>query len=111
MENGEPRMSFGVMGGHMQAQGHLQMMLRIFVHQQNPQAASDAPRWHLREDGKVLLETGFTPEVSDDLADRGHDIIVDSPEHNFGGAQLIYRMRDGYCGASDHRKEGLVAGF
>lgn len=111
MENGGPRMSFGVMGGHMQAQGHLQMMLRIFVHQQNPQAASDAPRWHLREDGKVLLETGFARDVSDDLADRGHEVIVDSPEHIFGGAQLIYRLRDGYCGGSDHRKEGLVAGF
>jgi len=111
MENGEPRMSFGVMGGHMQAQGHLQMMVRIFVHQQNPQAASDAPRWHLREDGKVALEMGFARDVADDLADRGHDIIVDSPADIFGGAQLIYRMRDGYCGGSDHRKEGLVAGF
>ncbi|MCH8256959.1 MAG: gamma-glutamyltransferase family protein [Proteobacteria bacterium] len=111
MENGAPRMSFGVMGGHMQAQGHLQMMLRIFVHQQNPQAASDAPRWHLREDGKVLLEAGISSDVSDDLSARGHDIILNAPEHNFGGAQLIYRMRDGYCGGSDHRKEGLVAGF
>jgi gamma-glutamyltranspeptidase / glutathione hydrolase len=111
MERGEPRMSFGVMGGHMQAQGHLQMMLRIFVHKQNPQAASDAPRWHLREDGKVVLESGFSREVIDDLAHRGHDLIVDSPEHIFGGAQLIYRMREGYCGGSDHRKEGLVAGF
>jgi gamma-glutamyltranspeptidase/glutathione hydrolase len=99
------------MGGHMQAQGHLQMMVRIFVHQQNPQAASDAPRWHLREDGKVALEDGFDADVARDLKDRGHDIILHSPEHLFGGAQLIYRMQDGYCGGSDHRKEGLVAGF
>ncbi len=111
MQDGQPAMSFGVMGGHMQAQGHLQMMLRIFVHKQNPQAASDAPRWYLSEDGKVALENGFDGDVARDLKDRGHDVILDSPEHLFGGAQLIYRMRDGYCGGSDHRKEGLVAGF
>jgi len=111
MENGEPRLSFGVMGGHMQAQGHLQMMLRLFVYHQNPQAASDAPRWHLQEDGKVALENGFSRDVADDLAYRGHDIVRDAQEHIFGGAQLIYRMQDGFCGGSDHRKEGLVAGF
>jgi gamma-glutamyltranspeptidase/glutathione hydrolase len=111
MANDQPQMSFGVMGGHMQAQGHMQMMLRVFVHHQNPQAASDAPRWHLREDGKVALEDGFDADVVAALRDRGHDIILHSPEHVFGGAQLIYRMQDGYCGGSDHRKEGLVAGF
>lgn len=111
MAGDQPAMSFGVMGGHMQAQGHVQMMLRIFVHKQNPQAASDAPRWHLTEDGKVALEDGFNDEVALDLQNRGHDIIRDNPEHLFGGAQLIYRMPDGYCGGSDHRKEGLVAGF
>jgi gamma-glutamyltranspeptidase / glutathione hydrolase len=111
MENSKPKMSFGVMGGHMQAQGHMQMMLRVFVHQQNPQAASDAPRWHLMEDGTVALETGFDAAVTTDLKSRGHDILTDNPEHIFGGAQLIYRLQDGYCGGSDHRKEGLVAGF
>ncbi len=111
MESSKPKMSFGVMGGHMQAQGHLQMMVRLFVHKQNPQAASDAPRWHLREDGKVALESGFSATVTNNLIDRGHEIISDSSEHIFGGAQLIYRLADGYCGGSDHRKEGLVAGF
>ncbi|MBD3647520.1 MAG: gamma-glutamyltransferase family protein [Pseudomonadales bacterium] len=105
------RMAFGVMGGHMQAQGHLQMMVRIFSHGQNPQAASDAPRWHLREDGVVCLEDGFDPEVARDLESRGHEVVFGNPEHLFGGAQLIYRMDDGYCGGSDHRKEGLAAGF
>lgn len=111
MVDGQPGMSFGVMGGHMQAQGHLQMMLRIFVHKQNPQAASDAPRWHLTEDGRVALEDGFDGDVILDLKNRGHDLILNNPEHLFGGAQLIYRLQDGYCGGSDHRKEGLVAGF
>ena len=111
MHNGKPEMSFGVMGAHMQAQGHLQMMLRVFVHGQNPQTASDAPRWYLHEDGRVSLEKGFDPAVADALRQRGHTIVIDSPESLFGGAQLIYRLQDGYCGGSDHRKEGLVAGF
>ncbi len=111
MQGPMARLAFGVMGGHMQAQGHVQMMLRIFVHHQNPQAASDAPRWHLREDGRVALEDGFDEEVAAGLAELGHDIVLDNPEHLFGGAQLVYRMRDGYCAGSDHRKEGLAAGF
>ncbi len=108
---GSPLMSFGVMGGHMQAQGHLQMTIRVCLHGQNPQAASDAPRWHLIEDGRVALEGGFAPAVIDELKARGHDIVLGSPEHLFGGAQLIYRMADGFVGGSDHRKEGLAVGF
>lgn len=110
-ESGQPVMSFGVMGGHMQAQGHLQMMLRVMHFRQNPQAASDAPRWYVHEDGRVALEQGFAPSVIEDLAQRGHSLELDAPEHLFGGAQLIVRMADGYCAGSDHRKEGLAAGF
>ena len=106
-----PYMSFGVMGGHMQAQGHLQMMVRILLHRQNPQAASDAPRWRVHEDGKVALENGFDPAVIRDLQSRGHEILLNQPEYLFGGAQLIVKMEDGYCAGSDHRKEGLAAGF
>ena len=111
LRDGKAKMSFGVMGAHMQAQGHLQMMVRVFVHGQNPQAASDAPRWYLQEDGKVAIENGFDQEVVNTLMQRGHDIRLGEPEAIFGGAQLIYVLEDGYCGGSDHRKEGLVAGF
>lgn len=109
--HGQAAMAFGVMGGHMQAQGHLQMMVRIMLNGQNPQAASDAPRWHVFEDGRVALEDGFDPAVVADLEQRGHQIVLGEPEHLFGGAQLIARMADGYCAGSDHRKEGLAAGF
>ncbi|MDZ7685866.1 MAG: gamma-glutamyltransferase [Gammaproteobacteria bacterium] len=110
--DGKPSMSFGVMGGHMQAQGHLQMMIRVYLHGQNPQAASDAPRWHLTEDGSVCLEDGFDTDVANELAARGHDVRLGNPEHLFGGAQLIYRLENGtYCAGSDHRKEGHAAGF
>jgi gamma-glutamyltranspeptidase/glutathione hydrolase len=110
--DGTPRMAFGVMGGHMQHQGHLQMLLRTTLWGQNPQAASDAPRWHVREDGSVALEAGFAPAVVAGLAARGHRVDQDAEEHVFGGAQLIQRLPDGaWCAASDHRKEGMAAAF
>ncbi len=108
---GKPLMSFGVMGGHMQAQGHVQMMVRIFVYQQNPQAASDAPRWQVMENGDLAVEKGFNPGTIRQLQERGHRVLKDQPASLFGGAQLISTMDNGYCGASDHRKEGMAAGF
>ena len=86
--DGQPVMSFGVMGGHMQAQGHLQMMVRMFDYGQNPQAASDAPRWHLTEDGTVALEDGINIATGEELKRRGHNVQWRNPEHLFGGAQL-----------------------
>lgn len=106
-----PRLAFGVMGAHMQHQGHVQMTTRIFDHHQNPQAACDAPRWHVYPDMSVGLETGWDRSVYAGLAARGHSVRHEPREHIFGGAQLIYRLSDGYLGASDHRKEGQAAGF
>ena len=110
-ESGKPKMSFGVMGGYMQHQGHVQMVSRVADYQQNPQAASDAPRWHVQADYNVLVEKGFDDSVVNQLRKRGHKIEFDEKESTFGGAQLILKTEDGYVGGSDHRKEGLVAGF
>lgn len=108
----EALLAFGVMGGHMQHQGHLQMLERIVLRGQNPQAASDAPRWHIREDGRVALESGFAPQVAAELERRGHAVEWEDAEHVFGGAQLIMRLNDGgWCAGSDHRKEGHAAVF
>ena len=110
LRGGEPVLSFGVMGGHMQHQGHVQMVTRIFDHGENPQAASDAPRWQVTPDFRVLLESGYAPEVARELADRGHDVAM--ADEGFGGAQLVLRLPSGgYCAASDHRKEGCAVGF
>ncbi|MYK28557.1 MAG: gamma-glutamyltransferase family protein [Gammaproteobacteria bacterium] len=108
---GEPLASFGVMGGHMQHQGHVQMVRRLFDHGQNPQAASDAPRWHVYPDFSVGLEAGFDPSVAEELGARGHQVRFEPREFIFGGAQLIIKTEHGYVGGSDHRKEGLAAGF
>jgi len=101
-----------VMGGFMQPQGHVQMMLRIFAHGQNPQAASDAPRWFVDEGGRVFVERGFAPAVLDDLRARGHDVTEESSAGRYGGAQLIMRLETGgYLAASDHRKDGQAVGY
>jgi gamma-glutamyltranspeptidase/glutathione hydrolase len=110
-EAGAPRLAFGVMGGHMQHQGHFQMVQRIFDHGENPQAASDAPRWHVFPDFSVGLEAGFPKDIADGLAARGHDVRYVNEEHVFGGAQLILATEHGYVAGSDHRKEGQAAGF
>jgi gamma-glutamyltranspeptidase/glutathione hydrolase len=109
--NGRPLMSFGVMGAHMQPQGHVQMMVRIFDHGQNPQAACDAPRWHVAPDGRVELEPGFSPAVAEGLREKGHPVGTNAPTSLFGGGQLIYRLADGYAAASDKRKDGQAVGF
>lgn len=109
--DGAPLAAFGVMGGHMQHQGHVQMVSRMYDHGQNPQAASDAPRWHVTQDFDVVLEKGVDLSVATDLRHRGHNVSIEPEEHRFGGAQLICRLDDGYCGASDHRKEGCALGF
>ena len=110
-DRGEPLMSLGVMGGHMQAQGHVQMITRIFDYDQNPQAASDAPRWRIDDGRTVAVEDGFSPDVLNDLRSRGHLIQTCGHPIEFGGAQLIFKLRDGYFGASDHRKDGQAVGF
>ncbi|MBN1875646.1 MAG: gamma-glutamyltransferase family protein [Anaerolineae bacterium] len=116
-QNGYPLMSFGVMGGHMQPQGHVQMMVRIFDYGQNPQTASDAPRWYVEENlTNLSLEPGFAPpdiciRVVDELRQRGHNVTPNLPPGRFGGAQLIYRLDDGYCAGTDWRKDGQAVGY
>lgn len=112
-EGGRPLMSLGVMGGPMQAQGHVQMVTRVRDYRQNPQAACDAPRWRVMEGRKVAVEPGFAPEVLAELERRGHEVSLEDPGEtfSFGGAQLIYRLDGGYAAASDPRKDGQAAGF
>jgi gamma-glutamyltranspeptidase/glutathione hydrolase len=110
-KDGRPLMSFGVMGAHMQPQGHVQMMVRILDYGQNPQAACDAPRWHVAPDSGVALEPGFPADVVEGLRQRGHTVTTGASTALFGGGQLIYRLADGYAAASDWRKDGQAVGF
>lgn len=111
-KDGQPVMSYGVMGGAMQPQGHAQMMIRMFDYNQNPQAACDAPRWQVFNREKVGIEPGFAPEVIDTLRNRGHEVLTpDFMQPMYGGGQLIYKLEDGYCAASEPRKDGQAVGF
>jgi len=114
MKNDVPLMSFGVMGGPMQAQGHLQMTLRTQLWQQDPQMAIDAPRWRVIEGLGVACEETMDVNIIKELKNLGHDLQMEAPDNafGFGGAQLIERLNNGvYVGGSESRKDGLVAGF
>ncbi len=104
--------SFGVMGGAMQPQGHLQMVLRLLTWGQNAQAASDAPRWQVTGGLGVALELGFSQRTVDKLRTLGHEVKLDPDSVTFGGAQVVTRLEDGgYVAGSDHRKDGQAVAY
>lgn len=115
-EDGEFRAAWGVMGGSMQPQGHLQVVCNLVDAGLNPQAALDAPRFRWIDGRRVALETGRIPDrVVSNLRGRGHRIVTEEAAQElgaFGGAQLIYRTGDGrLIGGSDPRKDGQAVGF
>jgi gamma-glutamyltranspeptidase/glutathione hydrolase len=94
-ESERPLLAFGVMGGYMQPQGHAQVLLRMLLHRQNPQAALDAPRWRIEAGRKVVIEPGFDDNIYEGLRARGHDLTIAparTVEH--GGGQAIWRLDD-----------------
>ena len=113
MAGNQPAISFGLMGGPMQAQGHVQLVARMAIYQQNPQAASDAPRWQFLQGRKVSVEAEMPEAVVRGLEEKGHMIQKEAPEaaFAFGGAQIIARTGEGYVAGSDHRKDGAAVGF
>jgi gamma-glutamyltranspeptidase/glutathione hydrolase len=116
MKDGAPQMSFGVMGGNMQPQGHVQTLTRMLLAGQQPQAACDAPRWKWDSGLKIDVEPTMPPAVRDELARRGHAVArLDDSYMDYGSGQFIWRLGDpavdGYAAASDSRRDGLAAGF
>jgi gamma-glutamyltranspeptidase/glutathione hydrolase len=114
--DGAPVMSFGVMGGNMQPQGHVQTLVRMLDYQQQPQAACDAPRWKWNHGVSLDIEAANPKAVFDELRVRGHVLSgFDDPDIDFGSGQFIWRLGDpavdGYVAASDSRRDGLAAGF
>ena len=115
-KDGQPVMSYGVMGANMQPQGHVQTLVRMLDYQQNPQAACDAPRWRYNDGLVINVESAMDPHTVKGLQALGHqmEVIKDSYQ-DFGSGQFIWRMGDpkvqGYVAASDSRRDGLVAGF
>ena len=110
--DGQPVMSFGVMGGTMQPQGHTQVMVRIADYEQSPQAACDGPRFRFVQGMDVSVEDdGFPAATLEELQRRGHRIVTIDDYNQFGAAQLIWRLDGGYFVASDPRRDGQAVGF
>jgi gamma-glutamyltranspeptidase / glutathione hydrolase len=110
--DGKPVMSFGVMGGTMQPQGHAQVMVRIADYGQSPQAACDGPRFRFVQGMDVSVEDGGFPTATlEDLQRRGHRIVNIDDYNQFGSAQLIWKLDGGYFAASDPRRDGQAVGF
>ena len=110
--DGKPVMSFGVMGGTMQPQGHAQVMVRIADYGQSPQAACDGPRFRFVQGMDVSVEDGGFPTATlEELQRRGHRIVNIDDYNQFGSAQLIWKLDGGYFAASDPRRDGQAVGF
>ncbi|HNP74508.1 MAG TPA: gamma-glutamyltransferase, partial [Kouleothrix sp.] len=112
MRQGEPIGPFGVMGGHMQPQGHVQMVVNTLDYGLNPQASLDAPRWSWWEARYAKVEAHAHPAIAAELAARGHDLEVDDDPEPFGRGQIIWRLPGGgYVAGSDGRGDGCAIGF
>jgi gamma-glutamyltranspeptidase/glutathione hydrolase len=103
---------FGVMGGHMQPQGHLQMVVNQVDFGLNPQASLDAPRWHWTAGRSVAVEASAPQALLDALRARGHEIDTEHPTSLYGKGQIIRRLPGGgYVAGSEPRADGCAAGY
>jgi gamma-glutamyltranspeptidase/glutathione hydrolase len=115
MRDGQPQMSFGIMGGDMQPQAHMQTLVRMLDYRQQPQAACDAPRWRYHA-GIVNNEAGMPAATVEGLRALGHVVQpFDDSYQDYGAGQFIWRLGDpaieGYVAASDPRRDGQAAGY
>jgi gamma-glutamyltranspeptidase/glutathione hydrolase len=121
-KDGKPYMSFGVMGGAMQPQGHVQILVNMIDFDMNLQEAGDAPRIQhkgsseptgemMTDGGRIVLESGFDYEVIRALMAKGHKVGFD--RGSYGGYQaILWNEEQGvYYGASESRKDGQAAGY
>jgi gamma-glutamyltranspeptidase / glutathione hydrolase len=120
-KDGQPWVSFGVMGGDMQPQGHVQIVINLIDFGMNLQEAGDAPRiyWEtaqqptggvMNDGGKLNLESGFSETTQRALQVKRH--ILGRSVWGYGGYQAIKRLPDGiWAGASESRKDGQAAGY
>ena len=112
MVNGreEAYMSFGLMGGGVQAQGHAQFLINHIVFGMDLQQAIDAPRFRHYDRNRVALEAPIGDAVRAGLTALGH-VLIEQPTIAFGGAQAILRLPKGFAAGSDPRKDGMAVGY
>ena len=114
LRDGKPWLSYGVMGGHMQAQGHVQVALNSIDFGMNVQEALEAPRYRIMGGREVALERAVPQAVRDELGFMGHELWPRGAQHvSYGGGQaiLIDHERGVLQGGSDYRKDGCALGY
>jgi len=110
MKEGKPVGPFGVMGGYMQPQGHVQVVSNFVDFHMNPQQALDAPRWQWMRNGSVTVEPGFDPQLAEALKERGHDVKISPYVSSFGRGQMIVRLDNGVLvGGTESRTDSNIA--
>ncbi|MDR7073452.1 gamma-glutamyltranspeptidase/glutathione hydrolase [Fictibacillus barbaricus] len=104
---------FGVMGGYMQPQGHVQVIMNAIDFHLNPQSTLDAPRWQWIENKKVMVERTVPAHIADELARRGHEVQVAMDSGNFGRGQIIWRdpVTGVLAGGTEARTDGSIAAW
>lgn len=108
---GQPLAAFGLMGGPMQPQGHLQMVINLVDYHLNPQALLDAPRWQVMEDGQVLLEEAVSGAIVSSLQERGHRAKRTTDSYRFGKGQMILKQQGVFMVATEPRADGLALAY
>lgn len=110
-QNGVPLVTFGVMGGQMQTQGHLQFVCNLIDFNMDVQSALDAPRFRVMDDSRIMLEAGIPMNVQATLVQKGHHIIPG--DTFFGGGQAIFinPAFDTLVAGSDPRRDGCAVGY
>jgi gamma-glutamyltranspeptidase/glutathione hydrolase len=116
LRDGRPWLCYGVMGGDMQAQGHVQVAVNMIDFGMNVQEAIEAPRYRIGGGKRVFLERAIAPDIRRELEALGHDIVPSDqvpPGPQYGGAQaiLIDHARGVLQGGSDSRKDGCALGY
>ncbi|MBR3392556.1 MAG: gamma-glutamyltransferase family protein [Firmicutes bacterium] len=110
MKDGKAVGPFGVMGGTMQPQGHVQVVMNLIDFHMDPQQALDAPRWQWMKDGSITVETRFDPNMALALQRRGHRVRVDLFTPSFGRGQIILRLENGtLVGGTESRTDSHIA--
>jgi gamma-glutamyltranspeptidase/glutathione hydrolase len=100
------------MGGHMQPQGHVQVVVKMVDYGLDPQAALDGPRWYWGDGRYIQVEPTVNDRIVQGLRKRGHEVVVDTDIDFVGGGQIIGRLPNGvYVGGTESRKDGGVVGY
>jgi gamma-glutamyltranspeptidase/glutathione hydrolase len=111
-KEGKPLGPFGVMGGYMQPQGHVQVVTNLVDFSLNPQQALDAPRWQWTRGKNFSVESRFSAEIARALAAQGHEVSIALENVSFGRGQIILRQDNGVLvGATESRTDGSIAAW